>query len=219
MFNYGPNARKHVKIHGYGLEPAAERTCPFCGKLFRYATLCKLHVKRTCRSTAVPRQSISCDQCDQPFDTRKQLSRHVRTEHGGAATEQLRCKLCRQLFRGEEDAHACSSSRQQQALSETGFQCDECDKRYTTKGALKLHIETIHRGVRFPCPQCPEDSCLLSNKQALERHIRNVHEVAVCLFKCDTCDSAFKVLLSYSWQVLLRLDASIGSRRCIYREN
>ena len=196
VFNYGPNARKHVKIHGFDLEPAAERTCPNCGKIFRYATLCKLHIKRTCLAD---RAITACKKCQRTFDTRQQLKTHIRSEHAVEATAdtQLRCKLCDQLFSSHKNkmSHQCGSSNSiaVQSSTEPSFQCEECTKVYRTKGALKLHIESVHRGVRFPCPHCPPDSVLLSNRQALERHVRNVHEVAVCRFKCDTCGKAFKV--------------------------
>jgi predicted RNA-binding Zn-ribbon protein involved in translation (DUF1610 family) len=107
--------------------------------------------------------------------------------------------------------------------SEPLFQCSECVKRYTTKGALKLHTETAHRGVRFPCPHCPVS---LSNRQALDRHIRNVHEVVVCRFKCPSCGKAFKVRvgvnvplvgkpLRYS-KGILAVEASSTTMCCTY---
>ena len=47
----------------------------------------------------------------------------------------------------------------------------------------------MYRGLKFPCHICPD---VLSNKQALERHVRNVHVVSVRNFKCAVCGSAFK---------------------------
>ncbi len=190
VFNYAPNARKHVKIHGFDQEPAAERTCPNCGKIFRYATLCKLHVKRTC-SSPPELQILECNKCHETFDTRQQLKGHIRTQHA-VDTRQLRCRQCRKLFdcQAAVEEHRCPGKEPKALCSEPLFQCSECVKRYTTKGALKLHTETAHRGVRFPCPHCPFS---LSNRQALDRHIRNVHEVVVCRFKCPTCGKAFKV--------------------------
>ena len=171
-------------------------------RVFKYATLCKLHIKRTCKL----KKSPECDECKIQFQSKDELKIHIRTEHTSDKLKcrfcdfvassvdcrtlhekgvhlNLKCRICRKLFESgeEKENHICSQPEP--------FQCDECEKNYTTKGALKFHIETTHRGLRFNCHLCPD---VLSNKQALERHIRNVHVVSVRNFKCEICGSSFK---------------------------
>ena len=76
-FNSNGNARKHVKIHGVCIEPVEARTCPHCGSVFRYAELCKLHIKRTC----IQQNSPKCEECNTTFPTRLELKEHIRAVH------------------------------------------------------------------------------------------------------------------------------------------
>lgn len=219
-FSCATNARKHVKIHGIGTEPVEDRTCPNCSRVFKYATLCKLHLKRTCLKKSSP---PACDHCNTLFTTQAELKQHKRTcyhqddqvkcqfcDHVAASKEardkhekrmhlDMQCKVCRKLFstETEKENHECAPLKP--------FQCEMCEKVYTTRGALKFHIESLHKGVKFPCHLC---SVTLSNKQALDRHIRNVHVVSVRKYKCGSCDKAFKDKESLSRHVKLHTNTS-----------
>ena len=57
------------------VEPVEDRTCPHCGTVFRYAELCKLHIKRTCS------QQCKCVDCNKEFPTRLELKEHIRDVH------------------------------------------------------------------------------------------------------------------------------------------
>ena len=188
-----------MKTHGIGTEPVSARTCPNCGKVFKYATLCKVHVKRTCKN------KTKCDRCDISFQNKSELKYHIRSSHD---QDNLKCNFCDFVassikFRKthEKGVHLnlkCKVSkklfhshleREQHACAEPGpFQCDECEKNYTTKSALQHHIQSLHRGLRFPCSVCTD---VLSTKYALERHVHNMHG-SDRKFKCDMCGCAFE---------------------------
>merc|ERR1712126_250998 len=34
------------------------------------------------------------------------------------------------------------------------YQCDECDKTYSAKNNLNIHVRSIHNGVKFSCNKC-----------------------------------------------------------------
>jgi methionyl-tRNA synthetase len=97
----------------------------------------------------------------------------------------LFCRRCSQLFAsGKEKAvHDCQPADR--------WQCDQCIKSYRSKTELASHVDIVHRGRRFPCPQCPT-AVLLSSAQALKRHVRLVHETRVKALRCSVCGKAFK---------------------------
>ena len=69
------------------------------------------------------------------------------------------------------------------------FDCNICNKTFTTKGALRYHQETIHEGKR-PSLNCPLCDKIFNEKSRLKRHIDNVHE-KLKPFSCDLCDMSF----------------------------
>jgi hypothetical protein len=64
------------------------------------------------------------------------------------------------------------------------FNCDICDKSYSTKGSLKAHIIRIHDKVRHNCPSCNYTD---STKGNIKQHIKTVHDkIKDCC--CELCD-------------------------------
>ena len=52
------------------------------------------------------------------------------------------------------------------------LECDKCSKEFKTKSGLKLHVESVHKGLRFPCEICKKEFC---SKYEVVRHQRNIH--------------------------------------------
>ena len=48
-----------------------------------------------------------------------------------------------------------------------------CQYKATRKGYLQKHMESIHNGQKFPCPQCEYKAAFKGN---LQIHIKSVHE-------------------------------------------
>jgi len=72
--------------------------------------------------------------------------------------------------------------------------CQVCSKVFTSKGALKSHIQSVHMGIKqFKCDQC-DYQC--NGKKALEIH-KNVHlaEEEKEKFICDECGSGYSTLI------------------------
>ena len=55
--------------------------------------------------------------------------------------------------------------------------CEQCDYKATKKGDLSTHINSIHKGVRFPCKKCDYKA---TQKGTLLRHIESIHEGVKC---------------------------------------
>ena len=73
------------------------------------------------------------------------------------------------------------------ADSAVKYQCDFCEKRYTTKYALQEHNRSVHQGIRVTCDFCEKSFVL---KSTLKRHILLAHitvhsETFASMFKQD----------------------------------
>ena len=51
---------------------------------------------------------------------------------------------------------------------------------------LKIHVESIHEGLRYPCDKCPYKATTISS---LKRHGESIHE-GVC-YSCDHCENEY----------------------------
>ena len=65
------------------------------------------------------------------------------------------------------------------------FECSQCDKAYGRKGHLTQHIKSAHEN-GFVCTQCNK---AVHSKQRLIEHVESVHEGI--RHKCDFCDTDF----------------------------
>ena len=63
------------------------------------------------------------------------------------------------------------------------YSCQFCDKQYTSKQGIDIHIQAIHENIRFPCLQCDH---IANSKKSLKSHTRAEHEGI--RFQCKECD-------------------------------
>ena len=63
------------------------------------------------------------------------------------------------------------------------FDCDQCGYQATQKSSLKIHIQSIHEGVKYPCNEYDYQSTRPGN---LKNHIQAKHEGIK--YACDQCD-------------------------------
>ena len=71
--------------------------------------------------------------------------------------------------------------------------CVDCDKDFSQKSSLNLHIKRIHEGVKikehkysFPCTLCPH---IAPRKSQLKLHMYSAH--LNLKHKCNKCDKEF----------------------------
>ena len=69
------------------------------------------------------------------------------------------------------------------------FSCDKCDKTYQTQGALRSHIQVVHKGLKHKCSQCSKE--YVENRD-LQKHFCSTHEGIKELFPCDKCDKTYQ---------------------------
>ena len=69
------------------------------------------------------------------------------------------------------------------------FQCDKCEKAFTTSAQLTSHSKGVHEGIRFPCDQCEK---VYIFKPSLQEHVKRAHGGAESYkYECDECGKKF----------------------------
>ena len=68
------------------------------------------------------------------------------------------------------------------------YNCDTCNKQFSSNRTLKLHIISVHEKVRFDCEKCDKS---FSRKTYLNAHLKSVHENMITIYNCDKCDKMF----------------------------
>ena len=104
--------------------------------------------------------------CHQVYITRKARDQHRRDAHSGRTyvCSQVGCAktfTAKRYLEDHEKRHGAS------------FQCDQCNRSYTTKGSLKRHKETVHQqGARVDCPNegCSQSFAAI-RKDNYNRHV------------------------------------------------
>ena len=63
------------------------------------------------------------------------------------------------------------------------YECDQCNKIYSTSKSLIHHQQSIHQGVKYTCGQCDKQ---LTTQSDLTRHVQSMHEGLK--YSCDQCE-------------------------------
>ena len=53
------------------------------------------------------------------------------------------------------------------------FNCDICEKAFTTKFWMNSHVKNVHQDMKFNCDQCDKE---FSSTAYLKRHIASEHD-------------------------------------------
>ncbi|XP_030374565.1 zinc finger protein 1 homolog [Scaptodrosophila lebanonensis] len=96
---------------------------------------------------------------------------------------QFRCQHCKKLFRNY------SRMMRHQAThfpERPQYDCEQCDRSYRTKQALKVHVETKHEWTGYSCSVCGK---LYAIRKALEIHMR--YHTGDFPYACDQCDKKY----------------------------
>ena len=97
-------------------------------------------------------------------------------------------KCCCCFFCSSSRAFFCTVSGKQ-----IRFECNDCDKSYSTKTKLRFHQANIHGAGEYP-GECPT-ICSICNKKLSSKSAKDEHEATVHMgmkrFQCDLCEKRF----------------------------
>jgi len=163
--------------------------CVECNIKFNVKKEYHLHLQDHAEVSPGEEKSI-CDHCGSIFNSHKELFLHkikIRKDQSvppSLAVGEFYCPICNvkcsrvhALARHMKDKHSQGET--------TIYECQEPGCAYTTpkKHGLKIHVEKVHLGIRWPCDLC---KFVGSYKADLNRHIKIVHDGFS--LTCNQCD-------------------------------
>ena len=128
---------------------------------------------------------FTCTQCNKSFRSQGGFDYHV-IAHSGVKS--CICSRCGKAFilAGQLKLHI-KTVHDLVSPTKTYMMCTQCDKSFSSQGALDYHM-MAHSGKKpFTCSQCDKAFILASQ---LKRHIQTVHELETP-YKCNECKQEF----------------------------
>ena len=206
-FKMAANLKRHIKsIH----QKLKSHKCSECEKTFSQKLALQLHIK----IVHLNMELFKCEYCDKTFSQKVALEQHEKIIH--LNIKPFKCEYCQHSFGLKSDLkkhvngvhekirHKCeycdSSFSQKPQLKNhvskmhpDGHQtdlinkCVECGKVFKSNSSLQLHVNMVHLKLKpFKCQYCEHTS---GYKQALQKHIKNVHSNFTN--KCVECGNMF----------------------------
>ena len=134
----------------------------------------KEHAMRSHKEPIEPIPIFECNQCDKTFLRNNYLQNHIKCVHQGMKSGfQVACPQCgkmlykRSLQKHIHDIHL-----------EGNYECDKCNKQFTSHNNMKRHIQIEHGGMRFLCDQC---DYFTTDKRVVLTHMEKRHGRSVML--------------------------------------
>ncbi|KAH8267342.1 hypothetical protein KR018_011798, partial [Drosophila ironensis] len=130
-----------------------------------------------------------CNICSKPYKKPKAYQRHMEEVHQSAPPDlpQLDCNQCGLEFRTVAQLHTHYRSHLP-AKDKRDNSCPHCDRKFTTPGTLKRHVEGVHKQIKpYACDLCGKGFKYITG---LKDH-KLVH-TDDCPFECPVCQRRFK---------------------------
>ena len=174
--------------------------CDYCKKILTTSKMIKMHYKNMHPGKDIIADGVkryNCSNCDDFFFTNFSYDRHLNLAHEIQTDKNKRyCEKCKKPYFNE---HNCPKDRKMFPSMISKNLCNQCGVYYKGNQALKLHISSVHDGLRFQCDFCDQ---IYKQEINLNSHIKTVHENCQ-EFKCTPCEKIFgsqKKLRDHTWQ-------------------
>ena len=155
-------------------------SCHYCGKHYSTNLACRIHIERTHEIT----KQFLCSKCDYKTTAKGSLDRHFNRMH----TERLQkpCVFCGEIFK-DMKRHLERTLCGQEGVERVKVPCPQCDKTFSERGRMLIHVKRIHTGTRDEvCDQC---NYATYSKFNLKLHIAKVHlGTGLVKEKCPHCE-------------------------------
>ena len=137
--------------------------CEYCNK--HYISPSGLYAHRR---TAHEGLNFVCQFCQQNFRQKAHMLTHVNSKHFGI---RYTCQLCDTEFVNQAGLKFHEKNKHDENFKK--FECSDCAKTFTQKGALKAHFEGVHLNIHYDCTFCDYKSIDKSN---LNKHNKKFHK-------------------------------------------
>lgn len=139
-FIYPSLLHKHIQA----VHEREDYYCVECDVRFKSAESLRLHFKKAKRHRDHSSYKYECTHCDQRFVSTATLSVHLSSTHG--QPKQYACDICNNHYSSKEALRA-HIWRVHKHKNESPANCHYCEKSFTRKSILKVHVRT-HTGER-----------------------------------------------------------------------
>lgn len=171
----------HIDVSHSG---SSQVKCEVCDVKFRHRLSLKRHMKLHSKAPKIHQ----CDHCPKQFTRADNLTVHLKVVHMKVNIypsmvelmrqdeESFACKVCDQVFSGEEAAINLEHHLVRKCRSEERFPCSECDKDFSSKFNMEQHKRNLHFEVTkniFCCKYC---DFISKHKNSMARHEKRKHK-------------------------------------------
>ena len=141
--------------------------CPHCGVMFSTKDSLSVHLYRFHSDREVQK----CTECDYSTIVEAEMRKHFKSRHTDQCLET--CEFCGEVFKNLKGHLQRTGCGQTNAQPKPKIPCPQCDKTFSSKQDMNVHIKRIHLGVKDKmCSQC---SYATYSNHNLKLHITKVH--------------------------------------------
>ena len=146
-------------------ENAKVKNCEECGKRFKNAKQCKVHIDEV----HLKIKNFQCDLCDDSFTRKEHLENHKNSSlHENNLPFQ--CPICKKRFGLSWNFNTHVALHEEKKP----YQCELCDKYFALPRYLKTHTESVHEKKRpHYCSICNK---YYASKSVLNSHNKSFHD-------------------------------------------
>jgi Zinc finger, C2H2 type len=131
--------RKHLQLHSSN---RVRFECGHCGACFNTKPSLCSHIRSRGEHTN-PNQQLWCMPCGKKFSSGLSLKHHTARVHTEGV---FLCCKCHAKFDTKEERRA--HFRETHPKKKLLFDCPECGKKLSSRGSVKLHVNTVHKKLK-----------------------------------------------------------------------